>query len=215
MRNYRRIILAVANGSAEKVKKYVKEALDHGIPPEEILEEALIKGMQRISDKYYGQAVFVPEILLASRAFHAGMKTLEPVMLKDAVPRLGRVVIGTVAGDLHDIGKNLVVTFLRAKGYQVFDLGIDVQPEDFVEAVEKNQAQVLGMSALLTTTMPVMDKTIQLLEKKKLRDQVKVVVGGGPITKEYGEKIGADGYAPNAYAAVELVGSCLKELNGG
>lgn len=205
MRNYRKIISAVVNGNAEKVKKYVQDAVARGLPPEEILEQALLMGIQRISDKYYGQAVFVPEVLLASRAFHAGMKALEPAMLKEVKPREGIIVIGTVAGDLHDIGKNLVVTFLRSFGYQVIDLGIDVQPEDFVEAVIKNKAQVLGMSALLTTTMPAMGKTIELLKEKGLRDKVKVVVGGGPITKEYGEKIKADGYGANAHEAVKVV----------
>lgn len=213
MRKFKRIATALVNGKAAKVKELVEEALNEGILPLDILHQGLIAGMDRISERYRNEGVFIPDVLLASRAFHAGMWILRPQLIQDGKPVLGKVVIGTVAGDLHDIGKNLVATFLRAKGYEVIDLGIDVHPEEFVEAIQTNNAQVLGMSALLTTTMPVMDSTIKMLEQANMRDKVKVIVGGGPITRAYGAKINADGYAAEAHGAVELVDRCFQELN--
>ncbi|WP_227762764.1 corrinoid protein [Zhaonella formicivorans] len=212
MRRFERIANALVKGKAAKVIELVEEALKKDVPPIEILNRGLLAGMNNISERYRNEEVFIPDVLLASRAFHAGMRVVRPALLQDVRPTPGHVVIGTVAGDLHDIGKNLVVTFLRSAGYEVTDLGIDVHPEEFVEAVVKNNAQVLGMSALLTTTMPVMDSTIKLLEQSGLRERVKVIVGGGPITREYGKKINADGYASEARSAVALVERCLQEL---
>ncbi|HHU32464.1 MAG TPA: cobalamin-binding protein [Clostridia bacterium] len=202
----------VVEGKASLVKNLVEEALDKGLSPVDILINGVIKGMDVVSQRFQSEDFYIPDVLLSSRAVHAGMRVLNPSLLKENVSNPGEIVIGTVAGDLHDIGKNLVKIFLKGKGYKVIDLGIDVSAEDFVEAVEKYRPQVLAMSALLTTTMPVMRETIQLLEQKGLRKDVQVIIGGAPVTFEYMKTIKADGYANVASQAPELVAQCLARL---
>jgi 5-methyltetrahydrofolate--homocysteine methyltransferase len=168
------------------------------------LNEALIPAMDEVGEKFKGSEIFIPEVLKASRAMHGGLRILQDrVKGGDLVKRSGRILIGTVAGDLHDIGKNLVSMFMDASGYEVINLGIDVPTEDFVWAVRKQKPQVLALSALLTTTMPAMQDTINALQKAGLREKVKILVGGGPVTGKFAEEIGADGYAYDARSAVE------------
>jgi len=180
-----------------------KEGLDNGLKPEEILDGGLIVGMDAVGRDFRDGILFVPEVLIAARAMHAGMDVLRP-LLSDAESRSkGTLIIGTVKGDLHDIGKNLVGMMMEGAGFKVVDLGTDVSPQQFVEGVRDNSPQFLGMSALLTTTMTEMKAVLTALEEAGLRDKVKVMVGGAPVTQRFAEEINADGYAPNASAAVE------------
>ena len=194
---------AVINGQASQAKILTEAALDEGCAPNDILERGLIAGMKLVSEKFRRNDIYVPNVLIASRAMHAGMHVLRPFLVQYGVKLTGRVIIGTVAGDLHDLGKDLVVMMLRSKGLDVIDLGIDVEAGEFVKAVVTHQPKLLAMSALLTTTMPVMATTVQALCLKGLREQVKVMVGGGPVTLEYSRAIKADGYAPDFRMAAE------------
>ena len=197
------IITAVKDGRKKIVEQLVKDALAEGVSAESILNEGLIVGMTELGEMFKTGEVYVPEILVAARAMKAGTTILKPLLVDANVQSLGTVAIGTVKGDLHDIGKNLVGMMLEGNGFTVVDLGEDVDPEKFVEAV-KNGAQAIGMSALLTTTMPNMQVTIQALKDAGLRDKVKVLVGGAPITQEFADQIGADGYSTDAASAAEL-----------
>ena len=197
------IITAVKDGRKKIVEQLVKDALAEGVSAESILNEGLIVGMTELCEMFKTGEVYVPEILVAARAMKAGTTILKPLLVDANVQSLGTVAIGTVKGDLHDIGKNLVGMMLEGNGFTVVDLGEDVDPEKFVEAV-KNGAQAIGMSALLTTTMPNMALTIQALKDAGLRDQVKVLVGGAPITQEFADQIGADGYSTDAASAADL-----------
>ena len=197
------IITAVKDGRKKIVEQLVKDALAEGVSAESILNEGLIVGMTELGEMFKTGEVYVPEILVAARAMKAGTTILKPLLVDANVQSLGTVAIGTVKGDLHDIGKNLVGMMLEGNGFTVVDLGEDVDPEKFVEAV-KNGAQAIGMSALLTTTMTNMKATIDLLKAEDLRDKVKVMVGGAPITQEYADSIGADGYSTDAASAAEL-----------
>ena len=203
MSNMNDIITAVKDGRKKIVEQLVKDALAEGVAAETILNEGLIVGMTELGEMFKTGEVYVPEILVAARAMKAGTTILKPLLVDENVQSLGTVAIGTVQGDLHDIGKNLVGMMLEGNGFTVVDLGEDVAPEKFVEAV-KNGAQAIGMSALLTTTMPNMQVTIQALKDAGLRDQVKVLVGGAPITQEFADQIGADGYSTDAASAAEL-----------
>ena len=203
MSNMNAIITAVKDGRKKIVEQLVKDALAEGVSAESILNEGLIVGMTELGEMFKTGEVYVPEILVAARAMKAGTTILKPLLVDENVQSLGTVAIGTVKGDLHDIGKNLVGMMLEGNGFTVVDLGEDVAPEKFVEAV-KNGAQAIGMSALLTTTMPNMQVTIQALKDAGLRDQVKVLVGGAPITQEFADQIGADGYSTDAASAAEL-----------
>ena len=196
-------------GEDEVVAQLVQKALDQNLPPEEILAGGLTAGMDEVGRDFKAGDLFVPEVLIAARAMHAGMDVLRPLLAASDVPSAGKYVIGTVAGDLHDIGKNLVKMMLEGAGFEVIDLGIDVKPEAFVAAVREHKPQLAGMSALLTTTMPAMKSTIAALEKAGVRDTVKVMIGGAPVTAAYAEQIGADAYAPDAATAVELARSLL------
>ncbi|MFZ5944694.1 MAG: corrinoid protein [Bacillota bacterium] len=212
MSELKQIAAAVVEGQAALVKILVDEALAKGTAPSDILHQGLIVGMNIVSERFSNEEFYVPDVLISSRAVHAGMRVLRPLLLENIEIIKGKIAIGTVAGDLHDIGKNLVIMFLRAKGFEVVDLGIDVHPEEFVNAVLVEKPQVLGMSALLTTTMPIMAHTIKLLEKANIRNQVKVIVGGGPVTHDYSKSIRADGYAIDARAAVVLAKKCMTDL---
>jgi 5-methyltetrahydrofolate--homocysteine methyltransferase len=165
--------------------------------------------MERIGVRFRNCEIYIPEVLIAARAMHAGLAVLKPILSKSSTAMTGKVVIGTVKGDLHDIGKNLVAMMLEGGGFEVTDLGIDVSPEKFVESLKQSQAQIVGMSALLTTTMGQMKATIQALETAGLRNKVKVLVGGAPVTERFAKEVGADGYAPDAASAVDLVKSLL------
>lgn len=192
------------NGEDEKVAQLVRQALDEGLTPQRILNEGLLSGMEIVGRDFKNGDLFVPEVLIAARAMHAGMEVLRPLLVQAEVPTMGKYVIGTVQGDLHDIGKNLVKMMLEGAGFEVIDLGVDVAPSAFVEAVHKHQPQIVGMSALLTTTMVQMKTTIEALEKAGLREMVKIMVGGAPVTAAFAREIGADAYAPDAPTAVEV-----------
>ncbi len=200
---------AVIRGDRETVSQLVKAALDEGTSPETIINEGLIAGMSVVGDKFKKNEFYVPEVLIAARAMHAGMDLLKPLLATSNVQPRGIVAIGTVKGDLHDIGKNLVAMMLEGGGYEVIDLGVDVAPEKFVETVKERGAQIVALSALLTTTMPSMKDTIEALQEAGLRDQVKVMIGGAPVTQNYADEIGADGYAPDAASAVDKANELL------
>jgi 5-methyltetrahydrofolate--homocysteine methyltransferase len=165
--------------------------------------------MDRVGVDFKNGDLFVPEVLIAARAMHAGMDILRPLMAESGVASAGKVVVGTVAGDLHDIGKNLVVMMLEGGGFEVVDIGIDAPPQKFIEAVQAEQPDLVGISALLTTTMPAMEKTIDALEEAGMRDGIKIMIGGAPVTQAYAKEIGADGYAPDAASAVDLARSLM------
>lgn len=201
---------SLISGKADKVKELTQAAVDEGVSVKEILEKGLISGMNVVGQKFKANEFYVPEVLIAARAMHAGMSVLEPLLSKEGIEPIGKIALGTVKGDLHDIGKNLVAMMLKGAGFQVIDLGIDVAAEKFVQAVKEQQAQMVAMSALLTTTMPSMKTTIDALANDGVRDRVKIMIGGAPVTQSYADEIGADGYASDAASAVDKA----KELLG-
>jgi len=192
-------------GEDKSVHDLTEQALKNGVPATQILNQALIAGMDVIGEKFRAHEIFLPDVLLAARAMQAGMELLKPLLTLAEQSGLGKVVIGTVKGDLHDIGKNLVGIMLKGAGFEVIDLGKDVSPEKFVETAINEKTGIIGMSALLTTTMPVMNNVVELLKQKKLKDQIKVIVGGAPASEEFAAEIGADAYAFDAASAVERV----------
>ncbi|MDY7078957.1 MAG: corrinoid protein [Chloroflexota bacterium] len=192
------------DGEDEEVAELVQEALDQGMKPGEILSGGLIDGMDEVGRDFKAGDLFVPEVLIAARAMHAGMNVLRPLLAEEDVPSAGKYLIGTVEGDLHDIGKNLVKMMLEGAGFETIDLGTDVKPDVFVDAVREHQPKIVGMSALLTTTMVSMKATIEVLEEAGVRDAVKIMVGGAPVTAAFAEEIGADAYAPDAASAVDI-----------
>ena len=192
------------NGKAKEVKLLVQQAIDEGIPAQTILEEGLLSGMGIIGEKFKKNEVFVPEVLVAARAMNQGAALLKPLLVADGVKATGRVCIGTVKGDLHDIGKNLVKMMMEGKGLEVVDLGTDVAPETFVQAAKEQHCQVICCSALLTTTMSVMEEVVKAAEAAGIRDSVKIMVGGAPVTEDFCRQIGADAYTPDAVTAAEL-----------
>ena len=195
------IYTAVLNGDAATTEKEVSADLQAGTPPEDILYKACIPAMEEVGRLFEAGEKFVPEMLISARAMQTGMRLLRPRLADKDIKTVGKVVVGTVAGDLHDIGKNLVAMMLEGSGFEVIDLGTDVSPAKFVDAVRQHEPQVIGMSALLTTTMPSMGATIEALKEAGLREQVKVMIGGAPITQDFADKIGADGFAPDASSA--------------
>lgn len=201
---------AVINGQAKVVVPKVEEALQQGIPADQILHNGLIDAMREVGRLFEEGEFFVPEMLIAARAMKGALEILKPHLVDQGVEPLGRVAIGTVKGDLHDIGKSLVAMMLEGAGFEVIDLGVDVAPEKYIEQIN-NGAQIVAMSALLTTTMPNMKATIEAIQAAGLRDNVKVMVGGAPVTQAYAEQIGADGFSEDASSAVrkavELIGA--------
>ncbi len=195
---------ALLKGKKDAVEALVEKALASGIPAARILNEGLIAGMEKLGIMFKNNEVFIPEVLVAARAMNSGLAKLEPFLIKDKVEPRGTVVIGTVKGDLHDIGKNLVAMMLRGSGYKIIDLGADVAPERFVEAAKVNKASIVALSALLTTTMVQMKNVVEALRAAGLATPV--VIGGAPVTRDYAAKISAAGYAPDAASAVEEVG---------
>jgi 5-methyltetrahydrofolate--homocysteine methyltransferase len=197
---------AVITGDHQGVDRLTSGALEEGFSANTILDDGLVAGMAVVGVKFRDNIIFVPEVLVAARAMKAGMAHLEPILSESGIQPKGVVVTGTVKGDLHDIGKNLCVMMLRGAGFNVHDLGVDIRPEEFIDAVAEHNAQVLGMSALLTTTMPNMGRTIEAFEEAGLRGSVKIMVGGAPLSQEFADDMGADGYGKDAMACVDLAG---------
>ena len=189
-------------GENEKVAELVQKALDSGLAVNEILQNSLIAGMDIVGKDFKEGELFVPEVLVAARAMHAGMDILRPLLAESDTSSAGKYLIGTVEGDLHDIGKNLVKMMIEGAGFETIDLGTNVPPEAFVEAVREHEPDIVGMSALLTTTMTQMKISIEALEEAGVRDSIKIMVGGAPVTASFAEQIGADAYAPDAASAV-------------
>ncbi len=201
---FENISTAVIEGKVEGIENLTLEALDAGHEAGEILNLGLMPGMQHVGDEFKAGNMFVPEVLRSARVMQTAMNQLKPLLAQSGAEMTGKIMLGTVKGDLHDIGKNLVAMMCEGAGFEVKDLGRDIDSETFVEEVRTYAPDVLGMSALLTTTMRSMEQTIQMLEASGLRDRVKVIVGGAPITADFAAKIGADGYASNAAAAADL-----------
>ncbi|MBP3523315.1 MAG: corrinoid protein [Clostridia bacterium] len=197
------ISLQLQAGKAKVVKSLVQQAIDEGIPAQEILEQGLLAGMNIIGIKFKNNEIFVPEVLIAARAMNMGVSLLKPLLAQSGSRASGRVVIGTVKGDLHDIGKNLVKMMMEGKGLEVIDLGTDVAPEAYVQAALDSQCQIVCCSALLTTTMPVMQDVVKAFEAAGIRDKVKIMIGGAPVTDTFCQQIGADAYTPDATTAAE------------
>ena len=195
------------DGEDQEVAALVQQALDEGMGPAQVLQGGLIAGMDEVGRDFKAGDLFVPEVLVAARAMHAGMSVLRPLLAESDVVSVGRYVIGTVKGDLHDIGKNLVKMMLEGAGFETIDLGTDVGPEGFVDAVREHRPSLVGMSALLTTTMVQMKATIEALEEAGLRESVKIMVGGAPVTDAFAKEIGADAYAADAASAVDVARS--------
>ncbi|MGQ9768110.1 MAG: corrinoid protein [Anaerolineae bacterium] len=198
------IFNAVLDGNAPATQAGVKAALAAGMAPEAILKEGLIAAMAEVGRLFEENEYFVPEMLVSARAMQSGLNLLKPYLAEAGAAPAGKVIIGTVKGDLHDIGKNLVAMMLEGAGFEVIDLGTDVSPDKFVKTVMEHKPQIVGMSALLTTTMPAMGSTVKALQEAGLRDQVKVIIGGAPVTDGFARQIGADGYGADASAAVRL-----------
>ena len=195
---------AVVNGNASGVKAKVQAALDEGVNIEVLLNEGMIAPMKEVGQLFESGEYFVPEMLISARAMQTGMTLIRPVLLAQDIKPVGKIVIGTVKGDLHDIGKNLVSMMLEGAGFEMIDLGTDVAPEKFLKAIQTHQPDIVGISALLTTTMTNMDSTLRFLEANHVRDRVKVIIGGAPVTQAYADTIGADGFAPDANQAAAL-----------
>jgi 5-methyltetrahydrofolate--homocysteine methyltransferase len=204
------IFNAILEGDKAGTEAGVQAALASGLDPAAILSDGMIAAMHEVGQRFECGDYFVPEMLVAARAMQAGLALLKPQLKEANIKSAGKVVIGTVKGDLHDIGKNLVGMMLEGAGFEIYDLGTDVTPEKFVSAVQSFQPELLGMSALLTTTMPNMKGTVEALKAAGLRDQVKVIVGGAPLTDAYAQQIGADGYAPDASRAVALAKALIQ-----
>ncbi len=207
------IAAALIEGDNEVVDRLTREALDGGVGALEIMDDGLIAGMGIVGIKFREGYVFVPEVLVSARAMKAGMAHIEPILAASGVEPIGTVIMGTVQGDLHDIGKNLCIMMLRGGGFTVIDLGVNTSPAEFVAAVEEHRAHLIGMSALLTTTMPNMAKTVEAFKDAGLRESVRFMVGGAPVTPEFGKDVGADGYGKDALACVELAKKLAVEVN--
>ena len=191
-------------GQNLEVDRLTRQALDDGFDANTVMDDGLIAGMAVVGIKFRDNIIFVPEVLVAARAMKAGMAHIEPILSASGIEPIGTVVMGTVKGDLHDIGKNLCIMMLRGAGFVVHDLGVDTQPDEFIEEVVDKEADILGMSALLTTTMPNMGRTIEAFEEAGLRGEVRIMVGGAPLSQEFADDMGADGYGKDAIACVDL-----------
>ena len=197
-------------GNIEEIKKITQNVLNSGIQAHEILDKGLLPGMEVVGQRFKAHEMFIPEMIRSANTMHAAMDIIRPLLSESDAADVGTLVIGTVEGDLHDIGKNLVVMMLKGAGFKVVDLGIDVKPMTFVEAVKEHRPDILGMSALLTTTMSKMGETINVLVQAGIRDQIEVMVGGAPVTQDYADEIGADAYGFSAVEAVEKAKAFLK-----
>jgi 5-methyltetrahydrofolate--homocysteine methyltransferase len=211
MAKYQDLADSIISGDNVKSKEIAQKLLDEGISAVEILNDGLMPGMDVVGKKFKANEMYIPEVLIAARAMHAAMEVIKPLLSKSDTNTIGVVIIGTVQGDLHDIGKNLVGMMLEGAGFTVIDLGVDVPPQKFVEELNKNSARLLALSALLTTTMVSMESVIKAVRASDGKS-IKVMVGGAPLTQEYADSIGADGYAPDASSAVDLAKSLLGKL---
>ena len=200
---------SLREGDDEKVAQLTRQAIDEGIPPKQILDDGLIAAMNVVGERFKAHEIFLPDVLLAAKAMYAGMDELKPLLIKEGIPSIGKVVLGTVQGDLHDIGKNLVGIMLKGAGFEVIDLGNDVAPERFVNTASVAGATVIGMSALLTTTMPAMKNVTALIKERGLDGKIKTIVGGAPVSREFASEIGADAYGFDAANAVDRVKSLI------
>ena len=200
---------AIINGDARAAKTITDKALAAGMDPMKIVTDFMVPAMSEVGSKFECNEYFVPELLLAARAMKAAMEPIRPLLVAAGAEPVGRVVVGTVKGDLHDIGKNLVAAMLEGGGFEVIDLGVNVSPEQFIQTVKEKNANIVAMSALLTTTMPSMKTTVDALKAAGVRDQVKVLIGGAPITRKYAEEVGADGYSESAAGAVAMAHQAL------
>lgn len=201
---------AVLKGDYSGIASLTQQAIDAGVAPIEIINNGLIEGMNIVAPKFKSGEMFVPEVMMSAKAMNTGLEIVKPLIADKDVPSKGTIIVGTVAGDLHDIGKNLLVMILQSTGFKVIDLGVDVSAEKFIDAIKMHKPQIIGMSALLTTTMPGMKNTINALQDAGLRETVKVIVGGAPVSKDFADQIGADGYGADAMAAKDI---CEKFLN--
>jgi len=199
------VIESLQRGDGSQVAALTQQALEARIPPKTILNDGLIAGMAAVGERFKKREIFLPDVLLAARAMYAGLDLLKPLFAAGNMPSRGKVVLGTVSGDLHDIGKNLVGIMLKGAGYEVIDLGNDVSPARFVDTAMAEGATIIGLSALLTTTMPVMAEVAALLQERELKNAIKLIIGGAPVTAEYAARIGADAYGYDAVKAVEIV----------
>jgi len=203
-RLYERISTAIMEGEAEKTAQLVQKALDQGLAAKEILDSGMVVGMGEVGVRFKAGDMFVPEVLMSADSMQAGLEVLRPHLIASGVKLIGKIVMGTVKGDLHDIGKNLVNMMCEGAGFEIVDIGFNADPEKFVDAIKQHQPDVVGMSAMLTTTMRAMAHTIKAIEEAGLRDQVKIMVGGAPVDAAFAERIGADGYGSNAPAGSDL-----------
>lgn len=201
---FERLATAILKGEVDKIPQLVQKGLDEGLAPKDVLDNGLVVGMNEVGARFKRGEMFVPEVLMSAKAMQAGLGVLRPHLAATGAKLVGKIVIGTVKGDLHDIGKNLVGMMCEGAGFEVIDLGFNVDPEKFVQAVKQHQPDIVGMSALLTTTMRAMGHTINAIQEAGLRDSVKIMVGGAPVDAEFAERIGADGYGSNAPAAADL-----------
>ena len=204
MADFEALAGAIIECDAAKADELTRKLVDEGAKPQEVINKGLISGMNVVGDRFKKGEMYVPEVMMAAKAMHAGMDIVKPLLAEGETSSTGKVVLGTVAGDLHDIGKNLVGMMMESGGMEVVDVGIDVSPEKFAEAVRDNKPQIVGMSALLTTTMLAMKDTIEVLKEEGLRDSVKIIIGGAPVTQDFADEIGADGWAPDAASAKDL-----------
>jgi len=204
MEDLQKLYDAILTGNAKVSKEVTQQALAAGADPQDLVQKYMIPAMDEVGRRYEANEYFVPELLISARAMKASLEFIRPLLAARGSEPVGRVVIGTVKGDLHDIGKNLVIALLEGAGYEVLDLGVNVQPGQFVRKIQEKKPQIVAMSALLTTTMPAMRTTIEAIKKAGIRDGVKIIIGGAPISQKYAEEIGADGYSETAGAAVAL-----------
>lgn len=209
MSDFENLAQIVISGDFGGAKTLTQKMIDNGVDPLEIINQGLMAGMNVVGVRFKAGDMYVPEVMMAARAMSTGIELVKPLIADKDMPSAGKVLIGTVKGDLHDIGKKLVVMMMESAGFEIIDLGVDVDPAKFVKAVKEHNPQVIGMSALLTTTMLVMKDTIELLKEEGLRDSVKVIIGGAPINQGFADQIGADGYAADAAAATELCRSLI------
>lgn len=202
---------AVLNGDAKGAKEFTQRAIAENVDPLKLVQQAMMPAMDEVGRRFECNEYFVPELLLSARAMKGALELIRPLLVASGAESSGRVVIGTVKGDLHDIGKNLVAAMLEGGGFEVTDLGVNVTPEQFIASIKEKNAQIVAMSALLTTTMPAMKATIDAMKQAGVRDQVKVLVGGAPITRSYADEVGADGYSESAAGAVALARQALRK----
>ncbi len=210
MFDFKLIVDSLIECDETKVLKLVQNGLDEGVAAKEILNQGLIAGMDIVGEKMENEDMFIPEVLMAAKVMSVAVGILKPLLAEEDMSAMGRVIIGTVKGDLHDIGKNLVAMMLESAGFEVYNLGVDISPDKFVSEVNEKSANMVCLSALLTTTMPMMKQTIDAVVESGLRDRVKIMVGGAPVTKNYANEIGANGYAPDAGSAAKLAKALLQ-----